>query len=669
MQHRPEIDGLRAVAVVPVILFHAGFAGFGGGFVGVDVFFVISGYLITSILIADIEGGTFSLGRFYERRARRILPALITVILACFPFAAAWMLADPFRIFAESAGLAVLGLSNLYFIGQGDYFAPDSDLQPLLHTWSLGVEEQYYLLFPLMLWVLYRLGRRPAGLVVLACVLASFLLAEWGWREYARQNFYFTLSRLWEIGVGSLVAFWLARRAPRANDGLALLGLALIAGAVLSYDRSTPFPSIYALAPVLGTALVLVFAGQPGWVARSLSIRPLVWIGLVSYSAYLWHQPLFAFARIRLMGEVSPMLLSGLIGLTFGLAWITWRWVEMPFRRPAMGPLPGRAALLMAAGLASAGVFALGLAVSLGQGWSWRLPPAVQHVSSIASEPLAQACTIDVHAPLPEQPLTGCQNPVEPGGPIEIALLGDSHALAISEGLGAALSSAGFGYYDVSFQTCLPLSGFHFIGRYAEVPCSAFNDSVLDYLEGSRIDTLVLTARSTWYLDGTAFDNGEGGIEPGAAVTLDLLNHDTARWDDPGRRARVLEAFEARIRALAQSFNVVLVYPIPEAGWHVPQRLANRMMFGDGLAELSTSRAVYLTRHQSVIALFDRLVAQEPRIFAARVQDALCDPETGRCVNADASGVYYRDDDHLSHAGAARIAPVIVQAVEAARAD
>jgi peptidoglycan/LPS O-acetylase OafA/YrhL len=195
MLYRPEIDGLRAVAILPVILFHAGFSVFSGGYVGVDVFFVISGYLITTKLIVELEQGIFSIAHFYERRARRILPALFVVIFSCFPFAYIWMMPNQLEDFSASVVTAALSISNIFFLSQVDYFAPSAELQPLLHTWSLAIEEQYYFLFPLLLLAMRRFRRRNIAVVVVALTLLSFSFSEWAWRENAERSFFFTLSR------------------------------------------------------------------------------------------------------------------------------------------------------------------------------------------------------------------------------------------------------------------------------------------------------------------------------------------------------------------------------------------------------------------------------------------------------------------------------------------
>ncbi|MFO7770432.1 MAG: acyltransferase [Roseovarius gahaiensis] len=253
MNYRREIDGLRAVAVMPVIFFHAGLDVFSGGFVGVDVFFVISGFLITTIIIDQRAHGRFSILQFYERRARRILPALFLVLGASFPLAWAWMPPDGFDDYLRSLGFAAIFLSNVHFWEYSDYFAQSAELRPLLHTWSLAVEEQYYLFFPYLIAMLGVFSRLKYILVIGVIGILSLALSEWGWRHHPDENFFFTFSRVWELFAGSICAFIAFRVPPRRNEFLATIGLAMIVYAIFFYDSSVPFPSLYAMVPVLGT--------------------------------------------------------------------------------------------------------------------------------------------------------------------------------------------------------------------------------------------------------------------------------------------------------------------------------------------------------------------------------------------------------------------------------
>jgi len=332
MQYRREIDGLRAIAVLPVILFHAGFEVFSGGFIGVDVFFVISGYLITSIILQQQDQGTFSIAEFYIRRARRILPALFVVMLSCIPFAWVWMLPSQFDDFSQSIIAVVVFASNILFWKQSDYFEAASEEKPLLHTWSLAVEEQYYLVFPLFILIFWRAGKQNLVYIIALVTIVSFAMAEYASRFHPNANFYLTPTRAWELLAGSLAAFALHQRVIKSNSFLAGLGLVLIFISIFAFDSSLRWPSIYTIVPVLGTALIILYTSKNSFVYTFLSTRVLVGVGLISYSAYLWHQPLFAFAKIKSVGEPSVWLMLMLAAISILLAYFTWRYIEAPFR-------------------------------------------------------------------------------------------------------------------------------------------------------------------------------------------------------------------------------------------------------------------------------------------------------------------------------------------------
>ncbi len=335
MIYRKEIDGLRALAVVPVILFHAGFEWISGGYIGVDMFFVISGYLITTILLQEQQHGTFSIVNFYERRARRILPALFTVLLVCLPFA--WFLLLPYELkeFGKSLIAVVAFVSNILFCLGTDYFTTDTELIPLLHTWSLAVEEQFYIVFPLFLALFAGKNKRILVILIVLIALVSLGLTEWGWRYFSEANFYLIPTRAWELMLGALTALYLFSK-PQPKGFIchiaSLLGLGMILVSIFFLDKNIPFPSLYALVPTLGTALIILFANNHTLVNKLLSFKPFVMIGLVSYSAYLWHQPLFVFARAYYMALPSVSIMLGLSVISVLIGYISWRYIEAPFR-------------------------------------------------------------------------------------------------------------------------------------------------------------------------------------------------------------------------------------------------------------------------------------------------------------------------------------------------
>lgn len=341
MHYRAEIDGLRAVAVLPVIFFHAGFSAFAGGFVGVDIFFVISGYLITSIILAEHQADVFTLRGFYLRRARRILPALFVVMLACLPFAWRWLLPEDMKDFSQSILATVGFISNFFFWLKTGYFDIDAALKPLLHNWSLAVEEQFYWVYPFLFIVLLKSPSKSRWITLIAIAVASLWIAQVGSVHLQTANFFLFPSRFWELVIGAMLAFsslsqgghpLCQQRYPLLHQLLGLLGISLIGYAIVFFTEVTPYPSLYTLIPTLGTGLVIAFAKRGTWVGEFLSWRPLVNIGLISYSAYLWHQPLLAFARYRVISPLSTPLIFLLIFCTFALAYLTWRVVETPFR-------------------------------------------------------------------------------------------------------------------------------------------------------------------------------------------------------------------------------------------------------------------------------------------------------------------------------------------------
>jgi len=337
VQYRREIDGLRALAVVPVILFHAGFASFSGGFVGVDVFFVISGYLITSLIIGEQAAGKFTILKFYERRARRILPALFLVLLVCLPAAWLWLLPYDMKMFSQSLIAVCAFASNILFWRTSGYFDTASELKPLLHTWSLAVEEQYYVFFPVLIILTWRFGKRWMVTLFAVIGVLSLLGAEWYTSSVPSLTFFSLQTRAWELLLGACAAFYLTTpdRKPVGRwvgELGGALGLLLILYSVFAYDKQTPFPGFHALVPTVGAVLIILFATPQTLIGKVFGSKVMVGIGLISYSAYLWHQPLFAFARQRSFEVPGPLTYLVLTVISLGLAYLTWKYIETPFR-------------------------------------------------------------------------------------------------------------------------------------------------------------------------------------------------------------------------------------------------------------------------------------------------------------------------------------------------
>lgn len=450
--YRPEVDGLRAVAVIVVLLFHAGVPGFQGGYVGVDVFFVISGYLITRLILGELDAGRFTFSRFYGRRARRLFPAMFATLAATF--AAGVVLLSPSHLeeLALSLVYTLLSVSNVLFWSQAGYFDTVSEAKPLLHTWSLGVEEQYYLLWPITVFLAYRLARRRGVQILAAAVgVASLLGAELAVGRSPDAAFFLTPFRMCELALGALclsVEGWASARAWR-RELFPLVGLAAIGWAVASYGPSHRFPGLSAMVPCLGTALVIV-AGR-GWISgKLLANRPTVGIGLISYSLYLVHWPLFVLARYGRPGVPRPIEQAALVATALLLATASYRFIERPFR---MRRASGRRLSDPAFGLACAGL-ALGLILPAvtalaARGWPGRVPSSLRAAASSLAEMrekhFASAKAQDrVPFPAPQK-----RNGV---------ILGDSHGADLLTALMRADSQVNYRFVHL-YWYCQPILG------------------------------------------------------------------------------------------------------------------------------------------------------------------------------------------------------------------
>ena len=664
MNYRREIDGLRAIAVVPVVLFHAGWNVFSGGFVGVDVFFVISGYLITSIILEDRAQGRFSILQFYERRARRILPVLFFVLAVTFPFAWAFMSPTPYQDYMRSLAAASLFVSNVHFWETTGYFSEAAELRPLLHTWSLAVEEQYYLVFPLLMAALGTITFHKHLICFATIAILSLMLSEWGWRNHPDANFFFTFSRFWELFVGSICAILAFRREIKGHQGLSILGLAMILTAVFVFDGSTPSPSVYILLPVVGTSLVVLYAKEGTLVARILSLRGLVGLGLISYSAYLWHQPLFAFARVVSLHEPAPTKMMFLALASFGLAAVTWRFVEQPFRVKTGGFLRKRLAVFAASLTGITAFAALGISGQPGG-------PIQSRAAQIMPTSLLNAVydVGDHEACLPpgsefdlDRAVRECS--VRSNKNRTVVLLGDSHADHHAAALRLGAEQLGYTFHQLTANSCTPFSDF----ALNERDCEKYAESVARFLTRTEPDVLVLSQRWTPAFENERFDNGEGGVELGGVdvALIDGVEPGTEAYQD-----LLAERLAGSLQALLEQAPVVLIGPSPEAGWNVPRQLQKMILSGVAEfedLELSTSYSRFKERNGAVLERLAKL--KYPSLFHFQPHEALCNRQIeGRCVNFWQGTVLYYDDDHLSKAGSAFIAPELLRVVGQALDD
>lgn len=649
--YRPEIDGLRALAILPVVLFHYRVPGFAGGFVGVDVFFVISGYLITSLIQSEMARGTFSLAHFYERRVRRIFPGLFAMLAVVT--AAAYVFFFPVDLvrYARSLFATALFGANFEFWREAGYFDAFADQKPLLHLWSIAVEEQFYLLFPAILILLRTRTPRLRIAAVSAIFLASFALSAWGIGAAPVATFLLLPARAWELMLGALLALGSipAIRSRVVSNALAALGLVLIGASVFVFTPQSPFPGPAALLPCAGAALVIQTADpKRTLVGRALSLRPLVFVGVISYSLYLWHWPVFVFATYIHFREPTGMANAALIALSFVLAVLSWHFVEQPFRKARQrltrrSLFPGAA---FAAGLTAASA---AFATST-EGLPERLAPRLQRIIAEQDdhEPRIERCfgmtAVDVRA---HRLCTIGAMGIAPS----FLLWGDSHADAILPAVSRAAARAHRAGLFAGGESCPPL-----LGVTTPAPdCRAFNDAVMTVARQASIREIVLESRWAKYAEGTPY-----GDEPKGRIVLtdDACTAGAIAPDNHAVFLRGLSRTLGQLRALGK--RVVIVAAVPEIGWPVPAVLARRALARDtDIAHVEPPLAAYLARQKFVLATFDRL----KRDGAAHVlypHRILC--ASGSCEVALNGVPLYRDEHHLSVFGALQLIPMMQKA-------
>ncbi len=646
--YRPEIDGLRALAVVPVVLFHAGVPGFSGGYVGVDVFFVISGYLITGIIQRDIDAGRFSILQFYERRARRILPALLATCLVAAAMAWVLFLPEDMLNFAQSLVALSLFSSNVLFWLESGYFDAAAHVKPLLHTWSLSIEEQFYVLFPMVLILLARADVSRRITIIALAVAVSFALSVWGSYAYPSAAFYLLPFRGWELGLGCLLALVSTRGAVERLSGgwstaLGIGALGLVLVPVFVFDNNTRFPGAAAVLPCAGTAaLIWITQSSKGAVHSLLAAPGLVRIGLISYSLYLWHWVLIVFARYYLNDNLPAAWIVVIVLVSFVCAELSWRFVETPLRRKQM--LPGRSVLLAAA---VAGLLLLAFAGLYGtfqEGLPQRIPSVVLDSGAGAEDlnPRREKC----HAGLTDAQVRSddiCVLGSAATAAPRYLVWGDSHAEAMMAAFDEQALARGQAGWYVSRADCPPLVNVVRLNEGNGKGCPAFAAEVLALVERKRPTAVVLVARWPVYAVGWP----EGGVETGPDPFIGFSLQDPATAQ--ASSAAFAAAFADTVAALeGLGAQVWVLHNVPEQRV-TPIRNAWALWLGSR-ASPGLPRAFHEARLATVAPVF---AAHNVRVLD--VSDALCSEV--HCLMEMSGHVLYRDEDHLNLHGAHIVAP------------
>jgi peptidoglycan/LPS O-acetylase OafA/YrhL len=654
------VDGLRALAVLGVVIYHVSPQMLSGGFLGVDIFFVISGYLISLIVFRELTFGEFSFSRFYARRIRRLFPALIIVILVSMILGAYGLFAEEYQRLGQHALAAISFLLNFQLMREAGYFDVVSDAKPFLHLWSLSVEEQFYLVWPALLALAVRFRVRISALLGVV-IVGSFLFAMYLSGSRLDALYFHPLARFWELLFGAALAyahhcFGIDALPARMNriwirNLLSLTGLTAICVAMALFDGKTPHPGASDVLPLLGA--VLLIASGPGAMGNKLlAFKPLVWIGLISYPLYLWHWPLLSYLRILESGAPSPLLLWSGAGVAVLLAWGTYQFIERPIRNGSkgrtavVGLVVGMAMLFVAAGVV------------------WRtegLPErdGIRYASDAAALMMREPATDDLCRqgfPESEAPVY-CRKSLPQDR--MVAIIGDSHAHALYPGIAEKAALWGYGSILLANSGCPPLSGTTWGRNDAEKEACAISiEKIVSAIEGDdRIVAVVLATRGPEYIFGTGFGPVEAHYNyPPLAAWGD--GSVSANDDDP---AKVFEkGFKNTVsRLLRKRIPVVYLLQVPELGVPAHNCIDRPMTITGRQLGCIVSQAVYDERMRVYRHLIGRTATERPYFGVVDPKSVFCDGM--QCAGMREGQFLYADDNHISLIGARKLAPLVFE--------
>ena len=643
--YRPDIDGLRALAVIPVLLFHLGLS-CPGGYVGVDVFFVISGFLITSIILREIAAGTFTLSAFWVRRIRRILPALSVVILATIIGAGFVLYPEDYRLFGKEVISQAALVANFYFWQQDGYFDAPAEKLALLHTWSLAVEEQFYLLFPFVLGLLHRYGRSLLKWTAAFAIL-SFAWSAVGIHAFPRASFYLLPARAWELLLGSLLALWQVsskRPLPKNLSEIgSWVGLGLIFYAIATYSTLTRFPGPAALAPCLGAGLLIASNDKTRTVVgRLLSLSPFVLVGKISYSLYLWHWPLIVLYKASSIQSLTLNEQLGILFASFVLAWLSWRFVETPFRKPSESSNANPKRVFQAFAAVTVVSIILGTIIYKNDGFDSRFSPAVIRYmnAELAREPGDKIDLLENGAP----PLLIRAKAAPDALVLPVLIWGDSHARSILHLCREACRESGTNIYASAFAGTPPLLGTVHPPRMTS---RDYNDAVLAFIKAKQIETVILVGRWTHHAIGAPETNTPPALRASDAPKM-------------SSKKAFRSSFTRTIQSLTEAdVSVWVMKQVPNHHVDLPSALATATRFPsqapNGIESLGVSVKEHLEFQKFTNEIIDAHASD-----SVTVLDPLSTFTTAsdRCRLERGGHSLYHDDNHLSDRGSLELRPL-----------
>jgi peptidoglycan/LPS O-acetylase OafA/YrhL len=648
IKYRPEIDGLRAIAVVAVILYHAqitilGHQPFKGGFIGVDIFFVISGYLITSLILKELSTtGTFSFKHFYERRVRRILPALLFVMLVSLPFAWVYLLPSSFIDFSKSILYSLGFSSNSYFHYSGQIYGAESGLlKPFLHTWSLSVEEQYYILFPIVLLITFKYFRKYVIHILILGFVISLGLADWGSKNHPSFNFYVLPTRVWELLAGSILAYFEIIKGHRSKNKLfnlilPTIGLLLIGHSILFFNDKMFHPSFYTLSPIIGVCLIIWFSYKDELITKILSTKLFVGIGLISYSLYLWHYPIFAFARITDFTQGSSLnkLLLGINIVILSI--ITYYFVE----RPARNKNNKLKVILSLNIFFIILLIIINLNILFNQGYKSRIDINIQ-----------EGVTYNYLT----QDRKNCFGNIEickfnKDKEKKIFLIGDSHFGSISYDLKSRIQNFQFipitmaGYFYFEEDKIVSVDRYT---RKINFGFEKFNKIVKDELSKSENNIIILGGYTSLYFYKKRY------IHRPVIWASEFVSKDELKFN-----SKLLEdVFFSQLKKITKKNYVILLYPIPEIGNNIFKNVRN-------LKSFKYTYDDYLSINKEMIEYFDNIKLDN--LIKVKPTDVLCDEKNNLCpvIDYKNNSLIFSDPWHPSLKGAEMINDLIMKEIE-----
>ena len=672
LKYRPEIDGLRAIAVLAVIFYHSqikffNINFFNGGFIGVDIFFVISGYLISSIILKELyTTGKFSFSYFYERRARRLLPVLFLVMLFSMPAAWIYLLPNTFIDFSKSILSSLIFSSNFYFWIEGQQYATQSALlKPFLHTWSLSVEEQFYIIFPLFLLFVFKFFKKYLLLILFFIIFLSLMLATWGSYTSPSFNFYMLTSRLWELLAGAALASLELRYGRKSKiviaQSLSFLGIALIIYSIIFFNDKMLHPSFYTILPIIGVMLLIWFLNEKLILNTILSSKLFVSIGLISYSLYLWHYPIMAFDRIK---DFSPSESDKMqwIFLTFLFSIISYFLVEKPFRNKKK---ISKKTLFISVSLSFLLISAINFYTIKSNGF----------INSLAGILQKEFKNIEPKNRLKDEEGRICHRITiikdacnfNKNGKRKVFLVGDSNLATFMYELKNKLIDEDYEFLARTNGGCWYLPNFireELNKKAKSKQCNLkYRNDLRKELLSNPNSILIIGGRLPLYLSRNYFDNKEGGVE-NETLMFNFKHIENKYNFKDGFRFYLSEILDKKIK-------VILVYPIPEVGWNVPNKI-----FKDSPKRyikkieknyydnpITTSFKVYKERTKESFKLLDSF--QNKNINRVYPHTLFCNTQIkNRCLTHDDKNIFYFDDNHLSSAGSSLLVDLIIKEIK-----